>query len=79
MCGRGVRERKVQCLQQVADMETIEIPVNRCNQASRPPATEVCQEEQCTAQWKTSVWLEVCGTMGGDHIVLSCDCHVTQY
>lgn len=77
MCGVGVHERKVQCLQQVSDMETIEIPTHRCNQATRPPATGVCREE-CTARWKTSVWLEVCGPMGGDHIILSCDCHVTQ-
>ena len=63
----------MKCLQQVSDVETIEIPAHRCDQASRPPATEVCREEQCKAQWRISVWLEVCG----DHVILSCDCHVT--
>ena len=77
MCGTGVRERKVQCLQQISDVETIKIPAHRCNQASRPPATEVCREEQCAAQWRISVWLEVCGMMGGGHVMLSCDCQVT--
>ena len=57
-CGRGVQERSVVCIKEVARLPTV-VTDNNCDASLRPHSQKPCEQPACTPQWYMTDWSQV--------------------
>ncbi|XP_060076727.1 thrombospondin type-1 domain-containing protein 4-like [Ylistrum balloti] len=73
-CGEGVRARHVLCLAVDKNQNSRAVPLDRCDNNTKPASQELCQKSSCGAQWHMSEWTQCPVTCGEGQVTRTVMC-----